>query len=617
MAPRKRKANPAAWARNVKSRQANTHHQSLTDEEIVIHSHCGLKCSQRISPDRAQALCDELNGIQNKAAQDTFLLATLQLKVGGQRAEYTLRHESGARYRVCQSYWAAVYDIGSQRSRRLRNLLKRGQNIVQETRGMHSTRPNRLSEASMQAVKAHMNSFPSETTHYLRSRYPDRRYLSSDLTISQMHRLYMLMPDGIQHPICLSKYTELFHTGDFCFGVPSTDTCTVCDRERVHSLQPCTIPDCETCDEFKQHHSRVKATTDHRRDDAKRAKDNVSHVSIAMDLMKSLQLPKLSNEKMYYLRKLSAYVFGIHNYKDDSVVCYWWGEHVGGRGSDEVGSCLWNYLHSLPHQMESLSIWADRCAGQNANWYVVSMLFHFAALRNITIEYHLFETGHSFQACDSDFSLIERVLPQKMELPDDIEVAIREARPQRPFKPIQMTSALWLDLKATSNHLIKPTNDDIMFSDIRRFRFLANRHCSVSKSHIPTENHVDWKITRRTEEVLLPVMKYSMYRPIKAAKKRDLEKIIALELLSPNATRRTELFCTSLSLSFLAPSTLPFRVPVTRSRWRSRWRAWSSMTKTRRIWMIVPSQIAFPIWSSSNSKPFFTCVIQRRRRRDC
>jgi len=156
--------------------------------------------------------------------------------------------------------------------------------------------------------------------------------------------------------------------------------------------------------------------------------------------MKALQFPKLTNEQMYYLRKLSGYVFCVHNHKDDSATMYCWQEHIGGRGSDEIGSCLWDYLNKLPIYVCSVSIWADRCSGQNANFFLISMLMHFSVFRSVSVELHPFETGHSFQICDSNFSLIERKLPSVIELPEQVENIILQSRDDpSPFKVERMT----------------------------------------------------------------------------------------------------------------------------------------------------------------------------------
>jgi len=285
--------------------------------------------------------------------------------------------------------------------------MKGGRSVV---RGKHSSRQ------TLHAVKKHIHSFPAETSHYLRKHHEDRRYLSSDLNIRKLYQLYMRSEDGRRLPLGETKFEELFHKEDVHFGFPLCDTCTKCDQERVHKLG-CQMPNCAECKTFSEHQTRVKSAADARREDEQRARENADHVALAIDLMKSLQVPKLPNEKMYYLRKLSTYVFGVHNYRDKSATMYWWSEDVGGRGSDEIGSCLWHYLNALTSNVKSISIWADRCSGQKCQL----VHHHFALLRNVVVEFHLFETGHSFQACDGDFSLIERGLPTVMQLPREIQ----------------------------------------------------------------------------------------------------------------------------------------------------------------------------------------------------
>jgi len=113
---RKQKAHPAAWKRSVTSRTLNKQHK-VTEENFALHVSCKYKCSTQIPLSRA-VICEELNGIDKKADQDTYLLATLQRSSGGKMAEYYLRNENGPplHYKCAQarggtsSRSATVYD---------------------------------------------------------------------------------------------------------------------------------------------------------------------------------------------------------------------------------------------------------------------------------------------------------------------------------------------------------------------------------------------------------------------------------------------------------------------------------------------------------------------------
>lgn len=59
-----------------------------------------------------------------------------------------------------------------------------------DRRGKHENRPNRVPDAVIELIDAHIRSFPRRVSHYSRK---DRKryYLSPELSIQLMHRLYL------------------------------------------------------------------------------------------------------------------------------------------------------------------------------------------------------------------------------------------------------------------------------------------------------------------------------------------------------------------------------------------------------------------------------------------
>jgi len=47
--------------------------------------------------------------------------------------------------------------------------------------------------------------------------------------------------------------------------------------------------------------------------------------------------------------------------------CYLWSEVDGRWDSNEIGSCLVQYLLSLPNMVEEISMFSDTCSWQNCN----------------------------------------------------------------------------------------------------------------------------------------------------------------------------------------------------------------------------------------------------------
>jgi len=63
---------------------------------------------------------------------------------------------------------------------------------------------------------------------------------------------------------------------------------------------------------------------------------------------------------MYYKRKLCCYNFTVHEQaQPHEAHCYLWSEVDGKRGSNEIGSCLLQYLHSLPDSVTEVLMFSD------------------------------------------------------------------------------------------------------------------------------------------------------------------------------------------------------------------------------------------------------------------
>jgi hypothetical protein len=73
----------------------------------------------------------------------------------------------------------------------------------------------------------------------------------------------------------------------------------------------------------------------------------------------------------YYKRKLSIYNFTVFVMGNNIGTCFVWDETVGGRGCNEVGSCLIKWIEEQAAKgVKEISLISDICAGQNRNRYV-------------------------------------------------------------------------------------------------------------------------------------------------------------------------------------------------------------------------------------------------------
>ncbi|CAH1105966.1 unnamed protein product [Psylliodes chrysocephalus] len=99
-----------------------------------------------------------------------------------------------------------------------------------DKRGRHGHR-TKVSIDAIAITKKDIGSFPSYISHYSRS-HTDKKYLSQDLNIAKMYRLYK--EEGISRkiqPQLESFYRNIFvDSFNLSFHHPSNDTCVKCDK---------------------------------------------------------------------------------------------------------------------------------------------------------------------------------------------------------------------------------------------------------------------------------------------------------------------------------------------------------------------------------------------------
>lgn len=80
-------------------------------------------------------------------------------------------------------------------------------------------------------VKAHIDRFPRIKSHYCRKN-SDRQYLSSDLTISKMHRMYCDGQSDEKNSVNYTFYSQTFHEKNLIYR-PKKDQRTLCNAYRT------------------------------------------------------------------------------------------------------------------------------------------------------------------------------------------------------------------------------------------------------------------------------------------------------------------------------------------------------------------------------------------------
>ena len=173
-------------------------------------------------------------------------------------------------------------------------------------RGKHDKRPNKISPEQLQAAMEHIGSFPCEMSHYSRTNNTSRVYLSSQLSISMMHRLYKVWAEEQQKvTISARAYRDVFNEKfNYGFGKPRSDACAQCDG----------------IDASEEHELCAEAAFDQQNIDRLMAQKNDDVHYITFDLQKTLPLPRISTGLAFYLHQLWLYNFCIHLISKTKVV---------------------------------------------------------------------------------------------------------------------------------------------------------------------------------------------------------------------------------------------------------------------------------------------------------
>ncbi|CAG9814596.1 unnamed protein product [Phaedon cochleariae] len=267
------------------------------------------------------------------------------------------------RVEVCPKAFTSVMDITTKRVRRVRELKQEGK-TPQDKRGRFVSYSLPL-DVKMK-VREHINSFPLKESHYSGHKIS---YLSSDLNLKTMHKLYLeKYPDK---KVSYSSYRSFFAENfNYRFGRPQVDICCTCEQLNFRMKSPHLNEVAKRTAVAKLIVHKRKSRTfysalKHEASDDCKEEDNV--LSLAFDYMQNISLPKVPVQELFYLRQLTVNVFAISNIKAKTSFLYVYHEGEGRKGPDEVCSFLHDYLKQIPEKITELRLFSDNCSAQNKN----------------------------------------------------------------------------------------------------------------------------------------------------------------------------------------------------------------------------------------------------------
>ncbi|KAL4126982.1 hypothetical protein QTP88_011180 [Uroleucon formosanum] len=132
---------------------------------------------------------------------------------------------------------------------------------------------------------------------------------------------------------------------------------------------------------------------------------------LVFHLEQVLDTPALCTNASFYKRLLSTFNLTIRDCSEnEGTECYMWHEAIGGRGSNEIASCLYQKILNLLNNVTHIITYSDKCGGQNRNINMAAMLSLVTANSSTLhiIDQKFLLPGHTHLECDVDHTKIER-----------------------------------------------------------------------------------------------------------------------------------------------------------------------------------------------------------------
>lgn len=452
--------------------------------------------------------------------------------------KYKIRTKEAAtgQYRevqVCKKAFLSLHSITPARLRRLQSSLCESLKSPVDNRGKHTNRPNAIPEELENIIHEHIKSFKPRQSHYSLRQNPQRYYLDETLNVRRMYKMFL---EEYKINVSYKVYWSIFHNKfNIKFGLPRTDTCTVCDslQQKVDAADnddlkhPLTI-------EKKLHLRKAEAFYNLKRVWKAKAKKGEAMV-VCFDFMQNLPLPHVRDNLTFRCRQLWYYVFGIHSLADDSASMFTYHEGIAKKGQNEVTSMLFYYLtRSVIITSRHLVLFSDGCPGQNKNYVMIHFLYMLVHCLKLfdDITYIFPIRGHSFLPNDQDFSIIsKRKNVVTADIPQHWDNIIMQCREKpSPFNLVNMNQQHFFNFKlATDKFFLKNPKPAVQLKSLRMYRIQAcNKFLEVRDSYSgPWRQCIIRNKTVFKSELELKIL-YDGLIPINPLKLKDLQTLCAV-----------------------------------------------------------------------------------------
>lgn len=510
------------------------------------------KCYENISREERERIFNHFYSLEGKNIQDTYISGLITVETIKQRrprksaghnnssgkdlhsASFyykirVLRDDVAQEVPVCRTAFLNIHATTKARLRYIQQSLVNTASAPADQRGKYQNRPKTIPVELKLLVNEHIESFAPRKSHYSLRKNPNRSYLPENLSVKQMYRMFL---GQYRINIPYQSYWSIFHKEyNIKFGVPRSDTCTVCDMLK-RQISACT-------EETQQKRLKFDHTLHLKKADTfvklkkqwKQKSREGSATVLSFDYMQNLPLPHIQTNTVFYCRQLWLYVFGVHNLSDDSASMYLYHEGIGKKGQNDVTSLLFHHLKGLENPKEHLVLFSDGCSGQNKNYVMVHFLYMLVhclkMFKQITYIFPI--RGHSYLPNDQDFAIIsKRKRKEAAETPAewiDIISGCRES--PSPFNVVNVERSMFFNIKeATDPYFLKTPKPAVALKNLRMYRIQEETSVFGVRDHYNSA----WRSCIIRNKKKLPrelhfKASYPENLPINRNKMKDLRKL--------------------------------------------------------------------------------------------
>lgn len=408
-------------------------------------NHDRFEC-EFITDDHRQDIQDAFFNIGDLTRQREWVarhIAVSKPKIShGERKERSISYflpKSEIKVRVCKVMFLNTIGVSERVVRTTIEKLEENSGVLEgEKRG---GRRQTMKDAYLrEQIQQHIERYPKMESHYCRQS-TSYQYLSSDLNVAAMHRMFQNEFPDIN--VSETLYRNVFKGMKLKFHSPKKDMCGICESYRTGNP---TLR-AELSEKYTRHILQ-KEQVRRLKDEAKEKSGlDAKYVTASFDLQQVLYLPKSNRSEVFYKRRLACYNLTIFDIGSREGFCYFAHEGLTCRGSNEICSYVYDFLQKKDADgAENVTLFSDGCTGQNKNTITPTMLLFFIqnSVNVKTVSLHYFETGHGQNEGDSMHSAIEKEVSNLPEifLPCQLAIAFQTARkkPKRPYNVAEVGS---------------------------------------------------------------------------------------------------------------------------------------------------------------------------------